>query len=116
MKWLLTAIYFFFKTSGIFLMKAGGDSLHLSFLRGIEIKMNYITLLGYICYVVSFVLWQKLLATYDLSYIVPITTGISQIIILFIGLVGFGEQIKLSGLIGIFCVIGGVMLIAFGKV
>ena len=37
MKWLLTAIYLFFTTSGIFLMKAGGDSLHLSFLRGIEI-------------------------------------------------------------------------------
>lgn len=116
MKWLLTAVYLFFTTSGIFLMKAGGDSLHLSFFKGIEIKMNYVTLLGFICYAVSFLLWQKLLATYDLSYIVPITTGISQIIILLIGIVRFGEQIKLSGLIGVLCVVGGVMLIAFGKV
>lgn len=115
MKYLLTAVYLIFTTSGIFLFKAGGDSLHLSFVKGIDFKMGYITLAGFACYVISFLLWQKLLITYDLSYIVPITTGISQIIILLMGIIFFSEQIRWTGILGVFCIIGGVMLIAVGK-
>lgn len=116
MKYLLIAIYLVLTTSGIYLMKAGGDSLQLSVLKGIEIKMGYITLAGFVCYALSFLLWQKLLVTYDLSYIVPITTGISQIIILLIGILIFGEQVKWTSILGVFFIVGGVMLIAVGRI
>lgn len=115
MKYFLTLIYLFFTTSGIFLLKSGGDSLKISFLNGIEFKMNYVTLLGFVCYLISFLLWQKLLVTYDLSYIVPLTTGISQIIILIVGALAFHEQINWMNILGVLLIGGGVLLIAMAE-
>lgn len=113
LKYILTAVYLFFTTSGIFLLKSGGDSIHLSFVKGVEFKINYITLLGFACYAVSFVLWQKLLVTYDLSYIVPLTAGLTQIIILIIGAVVFHEQVNWVSVLGVFFIIAGVMMITY---
>ena len=77
--------------------------------------MGYITLLGFLAYLISFLLWQKLLVTFDLSYIVPITTGISQIIILLLGVLFFKEQIHWVGVVGVIITIIGITLIGFGK-
>ena len=115
MKYLLTVVYLFFTTSGIFLLKSGGDSIQLSFAKGIDFKINYITLLGFVCYAVSFILWQKLLVTYDLSYIVPLTAGLTQIIILIIGAVVFHEQVNWIIVLGVFFVIAGVMMITYAR-
>lgn len=114
-KYILTLIYICFTTGGMYLMKMGGDSLSLSFRNGITFKIGFITCLGFICYLCSFLLWQKLLVTFDLTYIVPITTGICQIIILLIGTLAFKEQINLTGIIGIILVIIGVILLMLGK-
>lgn len=115
MKYILTILYLFFTTLGIFLMKKGGNSLLFTFNNGFNFKIGYITLLGFLSYLCSFLLWQKLLVTFDLSYIVPITTGISQIIILLIGIFIFKEQINYFGIIGVIMTIIGVILIGLGK-
>lgn len=115
MKYLLTCIYLLFTTGGMFLLKAGGDSMQLSLVDGVMFKMKYITLLGFVFYVISFLLWQKLLVTYDLSYIVPITTGISQIIILVVGAVGFKEKINWMSVAGVLAIAVGVALVAYSK-
>ena len=114
-KWILTIIYLVLTSSGIFLMKLGGDSLSFSMKNGINFKMGYITLGGFLCYLFSFLLWQKLLVTFDLSYIVPITTGISQIIILLIGILFFKEQINPTVIAGVIFIIIGVILMTLGK-
>jgi Membrane transporters of cations and cationic drugs len=115
MKYLLTIVYLGFSIGGMFLLKAGGDSVCLSFTKGLEFKIGYITLVGFICYVISFLLWQKLLIAYDLSYIAPITTGISQVIILIIGVMIFKEQFNWMSIVGVMSIVCGVVLIAAGK-
>lgn len=115
MKYLLTIVYLGFSVGGMFLLKAGGDSVGLSLTKGIELKIGYITLVGFVCYVVSFLLWQKLLITYDLSYIAPITTGISQVIILVIGVMIFKEQVNWMSIAGVMSIVCGVIMIAVGK-
>ena len=115
MKIVLTVIYIALTTAGIFLMKLGGNSLSLSFQNGINFKMGYITMAGFLAYLCSFLLWQKLLVTFDLSYIVPITTGISQIVILLLGVLFFKENINWVGILGVIITIIGVILIGFGK-
>lgn len=115
MKLILTVVYICLTTSGIFLMKLGGNSLTLTIQNGISFKIGYITLLGFLAYLFSFLLWQKLLVTFDLSYIVPITTGISQVIILLVGTLFFKESINWMGLIGVIITIIGIILIGFGK-
>lgn len=115
LKYILTAVYIFFTTAGIFLMKLGGNSFQIGLNGGFSFKMGYITLLGFLFYIVSFLLWQRLLVTFDLSYIVPITTGISQLIILLIGIFAFKERINATGIIGALLIIVGVALLALGK-
>ena len=89
--------------------------MQISLAQGIEFKMRYMTLVGFCCYVISFLLWQKLLVTYDLSYIVPLTTGISQIIILIVGAIGFHEKINWMSIVGVLAIGIGVALIAMAK-
>ena len=115
MKYILTIIYIVLTTSGLFCMKSGGDSLSLALKGGFTLKMGYVTALGFLLYICSFLLWQKLVATYDLSYIVPITTGIIQVIILAFSYFFFHETINLYNLVGIIFVIIGVILISIKK-
>jgi len=114
-KYILTMVYVIFTTSGLYLMKLGGDNLSFSLKDGINFHLGYITFFGFLCYLISFLLWQKLLITFDLSYIVPIVTGITQIIILAIGIILFKEKINVMGIIGVILVIIGIVLMVFGR-
>lgn len=115
MKYVLTLVYIMFTTGGLYFLKNGGDSLSLVFKNGISFKIGYMTTLGFLMYICSFLLWQKLLATYDLSYIVPITTGIVQIIVLLMGTFIFKESINITNIIGIIFVVIGIILISIKK-
>lgn len=114
-KYVLTGIYILCTTLGIYFMKLGGNSFQIGLTGGFSFKMGYITLLGFVFYIVSFLLWQRLLVTFDLSYIVPITTGISQLIILLLGILAFKEKINATGIVGALLIIVGVVLLALGK-
>ncbi len=114
MKYLLIAIYLAFTTGGLFCFKSGGEFV-IGFKNGINFSMPYMTFVGFILYLCSFLLWQKLVATYDLSYIVPITMGIIQVITLIFSYFFFHETINIYNLVGIALVVGGVILISIRK-
>ena len=61
MKYLLTLVYLFFTTGGLAFMKAGGDSLKISFQDGFTFKIGFLTFMGFAMYLVSFLLWQRML-------------------------------------------------------
>ena len=113
MKYILTILYITLTTLGIFFMKLGGNNpLSISLSKGFTLKIGYISILGFLFYICSFLLWQKLLVSFDLSYIVPITTGISQIIICLIGFFFFKENINLINVAGIIFLVIGILLIS----
>ena len=115
MKYILTLIYIALTTGGLFSLKLGGDSLALSFKDGISLKVGFLTTFGLLLYVCSFLLWQKLLVTYDLSYIVPLTTGVVQVIVLLLSYFFFKESMSIANIIGIILVIIGIVLISIKK-
>lgn len=115
MKYILTIIYLIFTTSGITLMKLGGDSLKLNLKGEFSFRMGWITFLGFACYLISFLLWQRLLVKYDLSTLVPIVTGISQIIIMTIGYLIFKETFNIQSLIGALIVIVGIIIMTIAN-
>lgn len=115
MKIVLTFIYILFTTTGLLLMKLGGDTLKLTIKPIFNFSMNYTTLFGFVCYIISFLLWQKLLVSFDLSYIVPIATGIVQVIVLLMGIIVFKEQTNIIGILGSIMIIVGIVLLALGK-
>lgn len=115
MKYILTLIYLICTTGGLTFMKLGGDSLHLSLKNNFNFQMGWLTFLGFFLYLISFLLWQRMLVKYDLSTMVPIVTGIVQILVLIIGHFIFKESLSILSLIGAVFVICGIVLIAFGK-
>lgn len=96
-------------------MKLGGDSLKLSFKGGFNLKMGWITFLGFMCYLISFLLWQRLIVKYELSILVPIITGISQIVIMIIGYSVFKETFNVQSLIGAIIVIIGIIIMTIAN-
>ena len=96
-------------------MKMGGDSLKLGLKDGFSLSMGWKTFIGFCLYLVSFLLWQKLIVKYDLSIMVPIVTGIVQIIVLLIGYLVFKESISNMSLIGAILIIIGIVVMAIGN-
>ena len=115
MKYLLSIIYIIFTTSGITFMKLGGDSLKINFSQGFSFSMSWKTFIGFALYLISFLLWQRLIVKYDLSTIVPLVTGIVQIVVLLIGYILLHEQISSLSIIGALIIIVGIVFMAFGK-
>ena len=115
MKYLFTALYILFTTSALFLMKAGGNSLFLSFKNGITFKIGFLTCIGFLLYICSFLLWQRLLVSFDLTLIVPITTGIVQIIVLLVGVLVFKEEMRFINVLGVLLVTIGLVLISIKR-
>ena len=116
MKYLLTLIYLVCTTGGLAFMKAGGDSLKLSFNDGFTFKIGLLTFIGFALYLVSFLLWQRMLIKNNLSTMVPLVTGIVQVIVLMIGLFIFKESISLVSLVGALIIICGIVVMGLGTI
>ena len=101
MKIVLVLIYLVLTISGLVLMKKGGNPGSITMNKGdINFGINLISLLGFICYIGSFLIFTRLVVMFDLSYIMPICTGIVQTLTLVASYFVFKEQITKQGLLG----------------
>lgn len=114
-KYLFVILYILFTTGGITLMKLGGDSLKLAVKGGLSFAVGWQTFFGLCCYLVSFLLWQRLVVKYDISIIVPIVNGVVQVIVLLIGHFVFKESLSLMSSVGALLIIVGIVLMGFGS-
>lgn len=111
MKVILVIIYLFLSLSGLILMKYGGNSGNFSFKSSeILFKINLISLIGFICYIGSFLLFTKIVVMFDLSYIMPLITGVVQILTLIASKLIFKETISSQGIVGAIVIIIGILL------
>lgn len=111
MKFLLLICYFILTISGLILMKKGGNPGSLAIENGtFNFGISLISLAGFICYLGSFLLFTRLVVMFDLSYIMPLTTGIVQILTLISSYVIFKEEFNLKAVIGASMVIIGIII------
>lgn len=116
MQIILIAIYLLLSVGGLVLVKLGGNSGTIAFANStLNFNISLISLLGLCCYVISFLMFTKIITMYDLSYIFPICTGIAQILSLVAAYFIFKEQISIYGFIGIVSVILGIVLLNIKK-
>jgi small multidrug resistance pump len=116
MKFVLIGVYIILTISGLILMKLGGNSGTISLNEGtIGFSINWISLIGFVCYICSFLLFTKIVIMFDLSYIMPICTGIVQIITLIASKIVFKETITIQGIIGASIVIVGIIIMNIPK-
>lgn len=100
MKWLLILIYAFFSNGGLLTVKYGFDN-----------KINYIILIGLVMYIISFLLYMYLISKFNLTYIIPLCTGISYILIFIFSFLILKETIGILEMIGYFLIMLGVIFI-----
>ena len=106
------ALYLLFTVGGLVFIKLGSEGVSVS-LKASQINMtlNLYIILGLIFYVISFLLWTVLLKGNKLSYIVPLTTGLSQVLILISSAMVFNERLTAVKIIAVAIIIFGVILL-----
>lgn len=113
MKIIFMAIYLVISATGLILFKLGASgNAAISFSQGlINIKVSFMSLTGLVCYVCSFIMYLILVSKYNLSYIVPVSTGIMQVIMLIAAALIFKESITALHIVGVITILVGVFLI-----
>ena len=72
--------------------------------------MGLKAILGFCMYIVSFLIYTfYIIREFDLSYIYPIITGITQVLVILAGVFIFKEHISTPAIIGIILVFIGVI-------
>ena len=116
MKFILVIVYLILTTSGLIFMKLGGNSGSFAMVqKDISFTINWISLIGLVCYLMSFLLFTRLVIMFDLSYILPLCTGIVQILSLIAAKVIFKESFTTHGLIGASIIIIGIIIMNLPK-
>ena len=116
MKIVLVLVYIVLSTSGLVFMKLGGNSGTVSLIqKDLSFTINYISAIGFICYLISFLLFTRIVIIFDLSYILPLCTGIVQILSLIASKIVFKEAISIQGIIGASIVIVGIIIMNLPK-
>ncbi len=111
MQFVFVLIYLILTIAGLVLIKKGANPGSLAIENGnLNFGINLISLLGFICYICSFLLYTRIVVMFDLSYIVPLTTGIVQILTLISSYVIFKEEISVKAIIGASIIIIGIII------
>lgn len=109
--------YFIFAVSGSTLLKYGGleKVKSLFVVPGVNISVSWITLVGFVCYGISFLLYTILLNKFDLSFISPVTVAGVYILLMITAFVIFKEPITFNKVMGSSLILVGLLLMASQK-
>ena len=111
MQYILICVYLVLTVSGLILMKKGGNPGSLAIEGGnFNFGISLVSLAGLVCYLGSFLLFTRLVVSFNLSYIMPLTTGIVQILSLVSSYLIFKEDFSWKAVIGASLVIIGIMI------
>ena len=101
MKIVFIIIYLMLTLSGLIFMKLGANPGTMSFKDGtIGLTINWVSAIGFVCYICSFLMFTRIVVMFDLSYIFPICTGIVQVVTLIASKFIFKENLSMQAIIG----------------
>ena len=111
MKFLVIIIYGLLSSGGLILVKYGLQyKTNLFKLFGF-FSINIYTIMGIIMYILSFLLYMFLLLKNNISYIIPVSTAITYLIIFVASIFVIKESFSVLQLIGYFIIILGVIFV-----
>jgi drug/metabolite transporter (DMT)-like permease len=110
-------LYFLFACAGMVFIKMGGQPTHstLFTLPVLNLGISIMSLVGFAFYALSFILYASLLGKYELSFLNPMTIGVTSILIFVSAIVFFGEVITFGKAIGLALILLGVFIINLVK-
>jgi len=94
------------------LIKIGSENFHVG-MTDLKITAGFdiFFCIGALFYIISFMLWVLLFQRLNLSYIAPLATGVSNVVVVVLAVVFLKEKISLYQYIGIGVIIAGVFLL-----
>lgn len=115
MSWIWPVLYVICTVLGLILYKYG-TTKEFGFLfenGNLSIKMNVISIIGLAMYLLSFMLYILILPKYDVTYILPIVSTATGILIFVSSIVFLGEPSNLMKWIGYVIMTVGVIIVNF---
>ena len=113
---IFLVLYLLLSTLGMVFIKMGGNNVNILFSKTIfSIQLSWISILGIVFYITSFILWIGILSKYNLSYISPIASGMAYVLIILFSKFILKENISLFQMIGIAVILIGVILMNIKK-
>lgn len=107
-------LYIFFTMSGLILMKLGGGQLNLGVKDGrFEFAIGFKLFIAFIMYAISFIIWSNIIAKSDLTYIVPLSSAITNILSVIVGIFLFKESLSMMQIVGIVVATVGIVMMNF---
>lgn len=111
MKYVLVPVYIFMSIAGLILIKLGGNPGSLTYKdNSLGFSINVISAIGFLSYIISFFIFTRIVILFDLSYILPICTGIVQIITLIASAIVFNEKVTVTSVIGVIIILIGIII------
>ncbi len=117
MQCFIGALYILLAVTGMLLIKYGAsDSAH-TFLKisGLNISVSNELLLGIFCYGISFLLFVFVISKSKISIMIPVLSGLINVVVVIASIVIFKEQVIKQQMAGVFLIIVGVLLIGISK-
>lgn len=113
MKIISIIIYLILTVGGLILVKSGANSTNIAIQNGsFNFSMQIKVILGFLAYIGSFIIYTfYIIKKFDLSYIYPIITGITQVLVVIAGILLFKEKLSIYGIAGIILIILGVVFL-----
>lgn len=115
--WIYLVLYVVFAVSGSSLLKFGATEAakSLFIIPFVNMHVSLFSLIGFMSYGLSFILYTILLSKFDLSFISPLTTGVVYVLLMVTAFIFFKEQITFMKLFGSSLVLIGVFIIILQK-
>ena len=106
-------MYLILSVGGLVLVKMGSSNMSIAISKGnFNFSMGIKAILGFLTYIGSFIIYTfYIVRKFDLSYIFPIITGITQVLVFIAGIIFFKEHISIWGYAGIGLIITGIVLL-----
>ena len=114
---ILIVFYIILTIAGVVLFKLGTQKDFLvSIATGVfTLKISLMSIIGLVCYLCSFLMYMFLISRFDLTYIVPVTTGIVQVATFVLAIMIFKEIVTVSKVVATGLILIGVILLNIKK-
>lgn len=109
---ILIAVYLCLTIAGVILFKMGTQKEFIvSISAGVfNLKMSLLSILGLVCYLCSFLMYMFLISKFDISYIVPVTTGIVQVATFILAVLIFKETVTTPKVAATILILIGIII------
>jgi len=117
MQFLILVLYACMSVGGLTCFKLGTQqAMNLEFSRtAFSIQMSWLSVVGIIMYVGSFLIYLGLVSRIQLGYLTPVSSAIVYILTLCVSLFIFKESYSTPQLAGMCLILIGVVLMNLGK-